>query len=78
MLEWIAKYWLEVLFGGILSGLTFVIRHHLKLIRDTREQHNKDLMDKIDDRFTEQKNEIKAELNSFDKRLETQKADMQS
>lgn len=78
MLEWLAKYWLEVLFSGILSGLTFMVRHHLKLVRDTREQSKKDFMGIIEDKFKEQKDEIKTELNGFDKRLEQQKADMQT
>ena len=26
MVEWIAKYWLEVLFSGLLTGLGFVVR----------------------------------------------------
>ena len=26
MVEWIAKYWLEVLFSGLLTGLGFIVK----------------------------------------------------
>lgn len=78
MLEWLAKYWLEVLFSGIIAGATFLFKHHLQLIRDARKQHDTDLVNTINDKFKEQKDEIKTELTSFDKRLENQKVEMQS
>ena len=27
MIEFVQRYWLEVLFGGIVSGLSFAVRH---------------------------------------------------
>lgn len=78
MLEWLAKYWLEVLFGGIITGATFLLKHHLKLIREARSQHDKDLIQKIDDKFKEQKDEVQEKLNGFDRRLESQKVEMQT
>lgn len=26
MVEWLAKYWLEALFSGILTGLSFIVK----------------------------------------------------
>ena len=78
MLEWLAKYWLEVLFGGVLSIGAFMFKHHLKLIRDAREQHDKDLITTIDKKLDKQKDEVQEQLAGFDRRLEAQKVDMQT
>jgi len=71
MLEWLAKYWLEVLFGAIVSGGAFLFKHHLKLIREARERHDKDLIDTIDKKLDKQQDAVKAELAAFDTRLDT-------
>ena len=78
MLEWIAKYWLEVLFSAIVSGIGFMIKSYIKHTRDMQKEHDEKLLVSIGQKLDEQKDEIKSELASFDKRLETQKADMQS
>lgn len=78
MLEWLAKYWLEVLFGAIVSGGAFLFKHHLKLIREARERHDRDLIDTIDKKLDKQQDAVKAELAAFDQRLDTQKVEMQS
>lgn len=36
MLEFIAKYWIEVVFGFIISGVTIFFKHHMKL----QKEHN--------------------------------------
>ena len=53
MLEWIAKYWLEVVFTLICSGAAFVIRHHVKLIINDKKRRQDDLLESIDKKFDE-------------------------
>lgn len=82
MIEWIAKYWLEVLFGIICSGLTFMVKRYIKLTRDSQvsiqKAHEKALFETIDTKFDEQKADMKAQLHSFNQRLEDQKIDMEA
>lgn len=44
MLEWIVKYWLEVLFGGIAAGLLWSYRRVAKKMRD-RQVEDKAIKD---------------------------------
>jgi hypothetical protein len=53
LLEWIAKYWLEVIFTLICSGAAFVIRHHVKLILNDKKRRQDDLLESIDKKFDE-------------------------
>lgn len=62
LIEFIAKYWLEVLFGLICSGVTFAIRHHLKLAKQDKERHEKDLIDAIQAKMDEQSKETKQQM----------------
>lgn len=81
MWEFIAKYWLEALFTLILGGLTFVVKHYLKLIKESQKQHEQELINnvnqKFDERFVERDEQIKSELKDFDDRLDNQKIEMQ-
>ena len=54
LFEWIAKYWLEVLFTLICSGAAFVIRHHVKLIISEKKRNENDTLKAIDEKFKEQ------------------------
>lgn len=36
MLEWIARYWVEVLFAGIVSALTYLLRLLIKQHKEER------------------------------------------
>lgn len=82
MLEWIAKYWLEALFGVIVSGLTFMVKRYIKMTRESQEgaqkEHDKALLQTIDTKFEEQNTNINTSLRNFDQRLEDQKTDMQA
>jgi hypothetical protein len=53
LFEWIAKYWLEVLFTLICSGAAFVIRHHVKLIINNKKRNQEDMLKAIDSKFDE-------------------------
>ena len=44
LFEWIAKYWLEVLFTLICSGAAFLIRHHVKLFIADKKRHETDII----------------------------------
>lgn len=71
MPEFILKYWVEVVFGLIVSGLSFACRRYWKLWR-TEQQHQKTeeqkafydgIIEKIDERF-EKMNERFEETNN--------------
>ena len=53
MWEFIAKYWLEALFTLILGGLTFVVKHYLKLIKESQKQHEQELINNVNQKFDE-------------------------
>lgn len=71
MPEFILKYWVEVVFGLIVSGLSFACRRYWKLWR-AEQQHQKTeeqeafyngILEKIDERF-EKMNECLKETNN--------------
>ena len=39
MLEWLAKYWLEVLFGGVLTGIGIVQKRLSKRMKDEKARN---------------------------------------
>ena len=39
MLEWLAKYWLEVLFGGVLTGIGIVQKRLSKRQKEERKRN---------------------------------------
>jgi len=53
LIEFITKYWLEVLFSLICGGAAFIIKHHIKLIIADRKRHEKDLMDAMMNKLDE-------------------------
>lgn len=63
LLEWIAKYWLEVVFTLLCSGAAFVIRHHVKLIINDKKRRQDDLLESIDKKFDEQKTGMKEQMS---------------
>ena len=54
LIDFIVKYWVEVLFGLICGGVAFVVRHHVKLIIADRKRHETDLLTSIDKKFEKQ------------------------
>ena len=89
MPEFILKYWVEVIFGLIVSGLSFACRRYWKLWR-TEQQHQKteeqeafydgilekidERFEKIDERFEEMNNRITALDNKVEKNVQTSDA----
>ena len=51
LIDFIVKYWVEVLFGLICGGIAFTVRHHIKLIIEEKKRQNENLLNKIDDKF---------------------------
>ena len=51
MVEFILKYWVEVLFGIVVTGGGFLLRHHFKLLKESidhkMENHDDKLLDKV-------------------------------
>ena len=89
MPEFILKYWVEVVFGLIVSGLSFACRRYWKLWR-AEQQHQKteeqkafyddiiekidERFEKIDERFKEMNNRITALDNKVEKNVQTSEA----
>ena len=82
MPEFILKYWVEVVFGLIVSGLSFACRRYWKLWR-AEQQHQKTeeqeafydgILKKIDERFEEINNRITALDNKGEKNVQTSDA----
>lgn len=82
MPEFILKYWVEVVFGLIVSGLSFACRRYWKLWRE-EQQHQKTeeqeafydgILKKIDERFEETNNRITA----LDNKINEVRKDVQS
>ena len=82
MPEFILKYWVEVVFGLIVSGLSFACRRYWKLWRE-EQQHQKTeeqeafydgILEKIDERFEETNNRITALDNKVEKNVQTSNA----
>lgn len=82
MPEFILKYWVEVVFGLIVSGLSFACRRYWKLWRE-EQQHQKTeeqeafydgILKKIDERFEETNNRITALDNKVEKNVQTSNA----
>lgn len=63
-MEFIAKYWLEVLFGLICSGVTLAVKHHIKLAKLDKERHEKDLINAIENKMDAQKTEMKEQMEN--------------
>ena len=53
LIEFITKYWLEVLFSLICGGAAFIIKHHIKLIIEDRKRHEADLIKAMTDKLDE-------------------------
>jgi len=51
LIEWIAKYWLEVLFGLVCAGVGWTVRHHIKLLLKDKQRHEDDMLGAIDKKF---------------------------
>ena len=58
LIDFIAKYWLEVLFGLICSGVSLAVKHHLKLAKLDKERHEKDMIHAIETKMDAQKTEM--------------------
>ena len=51
MIEWIAKYWLEVVFGLICTGVSFAVRRYYKVLADNRKIKQENIDKKLDKKF---------------------------
>lgn len=64
LIEFITKYWLEVVFSLICGGAAFVIKHHIKLIIEDRKRHEKDLIDAMTNKLDEQKVNMEKQITA--------------
>lgn len=55
---WLAKYWLEVLFGFIVAGIGVFFRYFWKLVKNDRDQHDKNLIEQIGKKMDNQHKNI--------------------
>lgn len=86
MPEFILKYWVEVVFGLIVSGLSFACRRYCKLWRAEQQYQKTEeqkafyngILEKIDERFEETNNRITALDNKVEKKINEVRKDVQS
>ena len=62
LIEFITKYWLEVLFSLICGSAAFIIKHHIKLIIEDRKRHETDLIKAMTDKLDEQKVDMEKQI----------------
>lgn len=82
MPEFILKYWVEVVFGLIVSSLSFACRRYWKLWRAEQQYQKTEeqkafyngILEKIDERFEETNNRITALDNKVEKNVQTSNA----
>lgn len=55
---WLAKYWLEVLFGFIVAGIGVFFKYFWKLVKQDREQHDRNLVEQIGKKMDDQHQNI--------------------
>ena len=53
MLEWIAKYWLQVLFGLIATGFGFLAKHFYKLLKEEKNRQRSKQFKELSDSLKE-------------------------
>lgn len=57
LVEWIARYWLEVLFGLICAGFGLFFKNYIKLLKKQREDDKKAMQDELRKEMREGKEE---------------------
>jgi hypothetical protein len=62
LIDFIVKYWVEVLFGLICGAVAFVVRHHVKLIIADKKRHETDMLKAIDEKFDQQNENMKEQM----------------
>ncbi len=86
MTEFILKYWVEVMFGLIVSGLSFACRRYWKLWR-AEQQHQKTeeqeafyngILEKIDERFEKMDKRFEALDNKVEQKINEVRKDVQA
>lgn len=86
MTEFILKYWVEVMFGLIVSGLSFACRRYWKLWR-AEQQHQKTeeqeafyngILEKIDERFEKMNERFEALDNKVEQKINEVRKDVQN
>ena len=51
LIDFIVKYWVEVVFSLICGAVAFIVRHHVKLIIEDKKRHETDMLNAIDKKF---------------------------
>lgn len=62
LIEFITKYWLEVLFSLICAAAAFIVKHHIKLIIEDRKRHEKELIKAMGEKLDEQKRDMESQI----------------
>lgn len=71
MLDFIIKYWLEVLFGLIVAGLAYFARHYYNLWKESqnaqKEKMQEEILQKIQEDYEKDMNEMRATIDQLGK-----------
>ena len=73
MIDFIVKYWIEFLFGGIIGILSYFIKHYYNLWKESKDTQTNNMWDNIRKEIQEDNKVLLQEkeelLNSEDKKL---------
>ena len=58
----IAKYWIEVLFGLICAAIAWVARHYVKLIKSERKNHENEIIQTMKDGLKEHAKQMEEDM----------------
>ena len=64
LIEFLVKYWLEVVFGLVCAGVSFVARHYYKLVKDKKKTEQQKVLDSIDKKFEKQTEAMASQMGS--------------
>lgn len=69
LLDFIIKYWLEVAFGLVCGAMVWFVKKYMQLIKDEKGNHEKTLINTIQNKMDEQYNKTQNQMNDCYKNL---------
>jgi len=69
LIEFIAKYWLEVGFGLICGAIAWIAKYFLNLIKKERAKHDQDIINTMKDGLSEHKQQMAQDMAACSTKL---------
>lgn len=71
LLDFIIKYWLEVLFGLICGALALFVKKSIELYKDVKTNHETSIIETIQDQMDKQYDKTQEQMNQCYSKLDT-------